>query len=314
MSFMTRIAARSFATTNAVAPKGYVRRQGQPGEQPEEERAQPIRRQVEEEEEQLQTLRRAQPDEQEAQPLRRQAEEEEEEMQALRREPADEEEAQQAQTLRRQPEEEEEELQTLRRAAADDEEETSAMPLRRQAEEEEEEMQALHREPGEEDEAQPLRRQAEEEEEELQTLRRSIQDEDEQQAQPLRRQAEEEEEEVAQPVRRMAGDPATLDAENSPFPEQMRDEPEPALSALRRDAITAPAAPIAPADNVPLPAFDPGMSSMDGLSSPPDEGFTRANVQIDQLDVLIEEPTAAAASGRAPDRSRSIRARYLRRI
>ena len=291
MSFMKRIAARSFATANAVAPKGYVRRQGEPGERREEEQAQPVRRQVEQEEE---------------------------EMQALRRKPTDEEDAQQARALRRQAEEEEEELQTLRRAARDEEDEASAMPLRRQAEEEEEQMQALRREPADEEEAQPLRRQAEEEEDQLQTLRRNARDDKEQQAQPLRRQAEEEEEEVAQPVRRMAGDPATLDAENSPFPEQMRDEPEPALSALRRDVMSAatpgPAAAVAPADNLPAPAFDPGMPAMNGLSLPPDEGFTRANVHIDQLDVLIEEPTAAAAAGRVPDRSRSIRARYLRRI
>lgn len=91
----------------------------------EEDRAQALHRQ--EDEEELQTLRRQDEEDQDSlQPLRRQEEEEEN-----------------LQTLRRQEQEDEESLQPLRRQ--EEEEEESAQPLRRQEQEEEESAHALRR-------------------------------------------------------------------------------------------------------------------------------------------------------------------------
>lgn len=302
MSFITRIAARTAPAPQSVAPKGFVRRSETPAQQ--EDQAQPLRRQ-EVEEEEMQTVRRVAPDEQQdAQALRRQEQDSDEEaLQTLRRQPEEEEEP--AQALRRQ-QEEEEELQTLRRASPEEEEQ--AQPVRRQ--EEEEEMQALHRVTQDEEEpVQALRR--EEEEQTAQPLCRQ-EDAEEEEVQALRRQ-EQEEEEAAQPLRREADSPANLNPENSPFPEEMRDEAElPTVSALRREV----SAPPGNAGALPTLPIDPGMSLGEGLLPPSsaDDTFTRPSVQIDQLDVLIQEPSTSAATASTTDRSRAIRARYLRRI
>ncbi|MBS9405396.1 hypothetical protein KG088_17450, partial [Halomonas sp. TRM85114] len=206
---------------------------------------------------------------------------EEDEMQALRRQPEDEDEMQ---ALRRQPEEED-----------------KTQALRRQPEEEDE-MQALRRQPEDEDEMQALRRQPEEEDE-MQALRRQPEEEDEMQA--LRRQTEVEEEPVH--MLRRAGSRLGLDPETAPFPEEMRDEGEPSpLSALRREDAVAVGMP---------PAFDPvAMPGAPPIDPPHGDRFTRPAVHIDQLDVLIHEPAAAPGAGHNADRSRAIRARYLRRL
>jgi len=329
MSFITRIAERSAPARNTLAPKGFARRSAAPADQPanheEEPRAQPLRRQ-EEQEEQMQALRR-QEEEEEMQAVRRSSPQQDDQMQTLRRQAEEEEEAA-AQPVRRQAEEEEEALQTVRRAEGEDEDEERAQALRRQ-EEEEEALQTVRRsEQADEEQARALRRQEEEEEEEaLQTVRRA--EEEEEAAQPLRRDAggqekdqeqaqaqaqaqairRQEEEEDLQAVRRMTGDPASLDPDNSPFPEEMRDEPEPsALMALRREVAAPPAA------TMPTRPFDPGWSDGEGLSPTAGDSFARPSVHIDQLDVLIEEPSGAASGAGAPDRSRAIRTRYLRRI
>ena len=141
----------------------------------------------------------------------------------------------------------------------------------------------------------------EEKEEAAQPLRRM----EEEEAQALRR---EEEEEAAQPLRRVA--PEGMNAENSEHPEELAQEPEsPDLRALHRDIAAG-------IDGAGAGAgFAPDMDPV-GTSpfAPAQQAFQRPQVQIDQLDVLIHEPAAAASAARGPDRTRSIRARYLRRL
>lgn len=275
--------------------------------------AMPARRQVPQEDEEANPLRRAAL----APPLRRQ-EEGEEAAQPLRRQ---EEEEEAAQPLHRQ--EEEEETQPLRRQQ---EEEEAAQPLRRQ--EEEEEM------------AQPLRRQEEEEEVAAQTLRRQQEEEEEAAAQPLRRQEEEEEtaqtlrrqeeeEEAAQPLYRAADPMIAVPAEPLPATEDGPQEDLPDMQALRRDAggsVGLPAGAAHEAGAVDAPMMDmPQSVPPDGSdwspSSPtpaptqaPDAASERPRVTIDQIDVVIQDDAAAkpATGPSLNDLSRRFNALYLR--
>lgn len=292
MSFLNRLAARALPTGRVLRPKSLTSRP-RLARMEEEEDVQPLRRM---EEEDAQPLRRMEEDEETVQPLRRQ--EEEEEVQATptrsRMTPVQrmEETEEEAQPLRRM--EEEEEVQPLHRMEAEDEE-AAAQPLRRM-EEEEEAVQPLHRMEEEEETAQPLRRMEEEED-----------------VQPLRRM---EEEEGVQPLRREEAEPETLKPENSTVPQEMEGEVEPsAVQAIHRDIAAPPvAAPEVPGiSQVDLPALsDPAPPAFD---APPIEtqSFERPSVQIDQIDVVINEP-ASTQRVRPQNRSRDLRARYLRRL
>lgn len=300
MGFLSRIAARAQVSRAIAIPKGVVRREPVNEEGPD---MAPLRRTADDEDDAQMTRRIEEPDE--AQPLRRQ--EEEEELHTLRRQPEDE-------------EEQEEQMQAVRRAADDEDEQ--AQPLRRQDMQEEEELQTLRRASDRDDEeAQPMRRTVSaqdtgEDDETAQPLRRQTEEgeEEEEAVQAIRRQVEEKEEEV-QTLRRAGPRPQNLGPDNSPFPEEMRDETEPSpLTALRRDPVGDAGGMVgAPA----LPPFDPGIGDGYGAAGamPPQSAeFSRPSVQIDQLDVLISEPAASSGTGRATDHSRSIRARYLRRL
>jgi hypothetical protein len=120
-----------------------------------------------------------------------------------------------------------------------------------------------------------------------------------------------EEKEEARALRR---DPASPEEhERLPKPEQTRDEKEPnQLTALRRSPSPGLAAP-SPAG---APLFEAGIGGFGPLRPPSpaaEAGFQRPTVQIDQLDVIVQEPASAAPAG-AMERSRSIRARYLRKL
>ncbi|MEM7505594.1 MAG: hypothetical protein AAF415_02525 [Pseudomonadota bacterium] len=174
--------------------------------------------------------------------------------------------------------------------------------MRRQ--EEEEELQTLRRQGEEEAEAQPLRRQ--EEEEALQTVRRK---EEEEELQTLRRQEEEEAE--AQPLRRMEAAPETLDPESSAMPAEIAQDPEPPIAnPLRRDVAPSTPTPTT-AHPIEMPGLDAGLMGPEPMPMP--QSFERPSVQIDQIDVMIHEADPASRTVQ-PDRSRALRARYLRRL
>jgi hypothetical protein len=103
------------------------------------------------------------------------------------------------------------------------------------------------------------------------------------------------------------------DPDDAPKPEETREEPEPKLTELRREpTFGATASPPAPGP----PLFHDGFAGSASVGMPPPraaESFERPTVQIDRLDVLVQEPAASAARG-GLERSRSIRARYLRRL
>ena len=233
-------------------PKGVVR--AMPGATP----SSPLYRQGEddqEEEEQVQPLRRAQ-DEQEqeenAQALHRQVKQEEEELQTIRREEVGE-------------QDEEQGAQALHRQMQEEEEEESLQALRRQEEEEEEPAQALRRQEEEEEEpAQALRRQEEEEEEPAQALHRQAQEEEEEPAQALRRQPQDEEEESIQTLRRATIDAGVANPPSDALP-RPADGPQqelPDMRALHRDVSSAL---FAPASEVGMPSAD--MDSAAGMSN-----------------------------------------------
>ncbi len=200
----------------------------------------------------------------------------------------------------------------------------------------------------------PLRRAPQENEEEaVAPLRRATQ-ENEQEVAPLRRAAapeEPEEEPAAQPMRtvRRAEEVPLDDGEKplrQPFqadlvpgampahPGLANEEMPSDLQALRRDvapprqasAATAPPTPAAPrgADAwLPHPVpdwtgadagFAPEAPAFEAGSFAPAPASGRAQIVIDQLDVLIHEPAAAQPSRAQADHSRLMRARYLRRL
>ena len=299
MSFLRRIAERTALGRPAMAPKGFVRRMEAPPPD-EDQEMQPVRRHV------------ALPSDQDAVPaatagaVRRAYSEEDEETQPVRR------------TAGPRQGEAEEAARPLRRGAKEDA--VDARPLLREAEEED----ALQnvRDAANEEEARPLRHGTDaseedeeawpllrREEEELQTLRREAEPEEEE-MQPLRGAAgaPDEEQEEALPLRRAA---MALSPGDEALPEEMRGEPEPRLGPLRRTDGSD-----APASGAPIPVADPG--GWGGREAPTETlrqgDFSRPTVQIDQIDVLIHEPAAPGGAGRAPDRSRAIRARYLRRL
>lgn len=248
------------------------------------------------------------------------------------------------------PPEEEEQAQPLRRSAArtirraeqppPDEEKTqrSAAPTAQEKDEQEQPAMA-RRTPG------SLRRaETPEEDEPAQPLRRAAapapppEEEKPAQAARLIRRAEEVPlEEGERPLRQPFQEDVSPGA--SPLPPDMANEEEPpAMRALRRDvapSAPAPAAMPAAADpgfagpgappagpfaedfggEVYMPAapagFDAPYSEVGGSTSAPQ----RPQVIIDQVDVLIHEPTAPAVPARpAFDAGRAMRARYLRRL
>jgi hypothetical protein len=240
----------------------------------------------------------------------------------------------QAQTLRRQPETEieEAEVQTLRRQLEGEDEEAAPAPIVPPASQEEEpEVRAAGTgaaDMPDEEQMQPARRLARmaEDGEELHAIRRmAATEEDEESAEaarPLRRSFV-----VRRSVQRApAPVPSELGPKTSPPPKIVSDEPEP--SNLRALGEPMPAAAPPPG---PVPTGDrPDRSSWGGEApmavlppqpfaeahpEPPAGHFERPQVVIDRLDVLIHEPMAPA---RGPDgtkrRSRSFRARYLRRL
>jgi hypothetical protein len=173
---------------------------------------------------------------------------------------------------------------------------------------------------------------------ELPTVRRMTVEPEEEEAQPVRRMMEGQEGAKARPLlgsavvqRSVRGaaahGPAALGSATAPAPEIVADQPEP--SNLRASGEMPPMpAPAWPP--VPLPSADrEGRSSRGADASlatlPPQalaetpelprDRFERPQVVIDRLDVLIHEPAPPA---RGPDsaerRSRSLRARYLRRL
>lgn len=207
--------------------------------------------------------------------------------------------------------------------------------IRRAAAPEGEEMQPvriLSREETEE-EAQPARIARQEEEEEAQPTRVVRQEEEEEAAQPLRRQPDEEGEEAVMTVRRARlrraerPDEPELDPKTALPDATPMDEPEPsdlrATRAVRRSGAPLPAAAApSPPPGPPLagetlgdaPAFAPPPAVFSAPPGAAQEGrLGRPIVVIDQVDVLIHEP-AAPSSARAPGASRTMRARYLRRL
>ncbi len=304
MSYLTRIQARSQNVRYSVMPKGFVRRAAQaPVEEQQEQTTQPLRRQEETTEEQpemgAQAIHRMgaesaseeQTEEEEnAQPLRRQAEETAEQ--------PEEEEAAQAKRTNS--------ATAVRRAGNEEESEETAQTLRRAEEAQEEQP----------EEAAPLRRE---------TLEHN-----EEEAQPLRRAAEAAqdptEEETAQPRRSV--DPNSLTAENSEQPEELSEEPtQPNLTALHREASPSsiPSAPLTHSNATDTHATDMFQHSdfadegPSGFGLPPQSAFSQSTptVQIDQIDVLIQEPGSTAGFGQQRNTSqsnRSIRTRYLRRL
>ncbi len=117
-------------------------------------------------------------------------------------------------------------------------------------------------------------------------------------------------------------DPKTALPDDTPM-----DEPEPsdlrAIRAERRHGAPPPAA-AAPSPPPGLPLAGEAHSDAPAFTPPPAVSYTspgavhegrfgRPNVVIDQVDVLIQEP-AAPSSARAPGASRTMRARYLRRL
>jgi hypothetical protein len=319
MSFLTRIAMRAgipgvAAAEPILVPKdrGIQRPQGV------------SRQEVEPEEEEVQTLRRQADtgnDEEELETLRRQAEPEEESEEAARAlmvPPASEEEGLEAQAARR-------------AAAGAPEEEEEAQPARRVAPMADRAAQAIPRMAPTEDEEDTAassridRVAAEQEEEEAQPVRRVEQDEENgQPARPLLRSAV-----TWRAVRRApAPGPEELGPATSPAPPIVSDEPE--FSDLRAlgetPPMSAPSPPAAPiptahgpdhagsAGEAPMPALPP-QSFAEAPAGPSTVRFERPQVVIDRVDVLIHETMPPA---RAPEsdkrRSRSFRARYLRRL
>jgi hypothetical protein len=332
---LARVDEEEEATALRRQGSGTPARRGAPlsrqAAEEEEEEAQPLRRLDSEEEEQAQALRRQGREgaARRSAGLPRQEHEEEEEVQALRRQEREEEEAEglQAARLARQATEEgeEEEAQALRRQEREEEE--PAQPLRRQEQEEEEGLQAarLRRQPAEEEE--------EEEEEAQALLRRQEHEEEALQGERLARQETGEEEEAElQALRRQGPDLEGLDPETANKPEELAGEPEPptALAVRRSEAGPAPVAPVEPG---PPPPGGDGRAPFAGPDAPlggpldldltppgpvvetPPPGFTRPSVLIEQLDVLIHEPSPARpGAGRRQERSRAVRARLLRRL
>ncbi len=242
------------------------------------------------------------------------------------------------QLRRQQPEEEETEAQ---RQPNDEVEGEEVAPLRRQEAEEE-------------DDIVPLRRQqVTEKEEELAPLRRQQATEEEEEAvQPMRSTIARQEEVPLDDTRQTLAPPsqASLEPGAEPVRQEFANEEEPStLQALHRDMSPALSQPVqqsfatgvetskhhvvnsasaevsAPAAvSVPeLAAPDLTMSDLSGSNAfnnnaPPlmtESNDTRANVIIDQLDVLIHEPSLPASQSPSPrNRERSLRARYLHRL
>ncbi|WP_196161592.1 hypothetical protein [Reinekea sp. G2M2-21] len=303
MSYLTRIQARSQNVRYSVMPKGFVRRAAHaPVEEQQEQATQPLRRQEENTEEQpemgAQAIHRMgaepateeQTEEENAQPLRRQAEEAAEQ--------PEEEEAAQAKRTNS--------ATAVRRAGNEEESEETAQTLRRAEEAQEEQP----------EEAAPLRRETlEHNEEEAQPLRRAV----EAAQDPT-------EEETAQPRRSV--DPNSLTAENSEQPEELSEEPtQPNLTALHREASPSPtpSAPLTHNSATDTHATDTFQHSdfadegPSGFGLPPQSAFSQSTptVQIDQIDVLIQEPGSTAGFGQPRNTNqsnRSIRTRYLRRL
>lgn len=228
-----------------------------------------------------------------------------------------------ATAIQRQPEDEEEPMQALRRQPIGNEEEPMQALHRQPTDEEDEPVQAkrIHRQeaapeeeeaaPEEEEPAQLMRRQPAEEEEPMRTLRR----------QPA--------EEVAEPVRtrqihrELQPDEPELNPRSSPPPEITPDEPgPPSLRAAYAEAPAAagqaPTIPPYPTSNTPPlapPRFDVPDAPPSAPTATPDSEFRRPHIVIDQLDVLIHEPAPPARpTSASSDRSRALRARYLRRL
>ncbi|GJL53844.1 MAG: hypothetical protein NPIRA02_09760 [Nitrospirales bacterium] len=260
--------------------------------------------------------------------VRRQETEEESEAQRQ----LSQEEEQEVAPLRRQNDGQSTQGVSLRRQQPEGKEEEQVAPLQRQetGEEEEEQLATLRRqETGEEEEEQLalLRRQEEEEEETIQTKR------------IIARQEEVPLEETGQ----VTLPPTQEDIEpgGEPIDKEFSGEEEPSsLQALRR-AVS----PVFSQSHQPIPNYGEHGNTAEGLpptfpsqevltppslampgfsgenvfnslpSQPTESSHSRPNVVIEQLDVLIhEQGLPAEKSAWRPNRDRSFRARYLRRL
>ncbi len=243
--------------------------------------------------------------------------------------------------VRRQETEEEEPMASLHRQSEEEEEQKSVQAVRRQEEEEEAAAQTLRRTEAEkEDEPiQTIPRQAEEKDEQtpLQTLRRQeVEEEETSSVRPVRSISREEEvplEDTGQTVPPPTQENLNPDA--GPVSQELAGEQEPSgLQALHRDLplkSAPPRPPAAPAPNDrladrPIPGTAAPDSSflsqqLNGIETPlaaqqPHGAESRRpQVIIDQVDVLIQEPTSSADRGTSlRSRDRAMRARYLRRL
>ena len=224
---------------------------------------------------------------------------------------------------RQSSEEEEEHVAPLRRQETEEKEELA--PLRRQETEEEEEQVARLRRQEDEEEVAPLRRQGEEEEEAIQTMRTIARQEEvplEDSGQITPPPTQTQLEPGSQPVSQEFSndeEPSTLQAlhrDISPVLPQSSQPPQGAITNVagpENSDLSNPSREMSASLPVPdfpdRPTFINVPSQTTGLNdSPP-------NVIIDQLDVLIHEPALPADHYRPhPNRDRSLRARYLRRL
>lgn len=289
--FLVRLAARAAVTQTSIAPKGLLNLAASPNGE-----------------------------EQEAARLEEPEDEEKDKAKRLNRVEKKDEEPDRA-TRNQKKDQEKEEVKSLRRAASKDEEEAPSADAGT-TKEEQQDAQPLRRAetdgPEEEQQAKPLRRAKaveQKDEEDAQTRRatkaETEKEEPEAAAQALRRAEagdKDNEEDEAKALRRA---PRMENQDEAPRPEETREIPEPnQLTALRREPAHGAAAPVA------APPTQDGFATFASPGLPPArhaDSFERATVQIDRLDVIVQEPAGSAAGG-GLDRSRSIRARYLRRL
>ncbi|RLJ59883.1 hypothetical protein BCF46_0073 [Litoreibacter meonggei] len=311
MSLLSRLLPRAGHSTTALAlPKGIARTGAMdlahPLHRMDDEDAKPLHR-VEQQD------NAASHSPSEVSPSASLSRSENEEAQPLHRAKDDE-----AEPMNRAPEEE---AQPCRRA----EDENAAQPLQRAGTDDEE--QAMHRAEVEDETRALDRTQAPRAtDDDLQPLRRS----EEEAAQPLHRL-----EEYAQPLARLSPpDDQQLTAENGPKPASLSstDDQPPAMTLRREPVLGPPVAPNAAAmtEAGPLPQTDTAPAQFEPFEHPytdaepnaparfdppqqnPISPEGPAKVVIDQVDVVIHEPTRASApASPVADLSAMARRRYL---